>query len=595
MKAKFRSSVVTFLLPILILFVAFLLFAPWSRAQNGQNFPPDNGPYLSGQLILLPQNGVPMIQQATAAPTTQIGSTSYFYWIVTHDVTNARFSIPAGPFVTNIGPAALSATASINVTWVNYTLPLTYGQTSANASPFTASAVTYDVLRTATGTPPSGACACAVATGVGSASATDTGSLGAYTVNVPAWPGNYPKQGNVAGFGPKGSVIDGGVPVPSGATIQGPFTVATLPVGQPVNTLAFVTDGFGGIGAGGTTTDCTAGGGTTNALCRWNGSTWIQVGELVPRGPNNAIQFNANGKQNGTSHFLWADNVENLIISGGGAGLINVGCTVGGGFCNNPATLLGSLGFNGVDSGGAAINPFNINVIIDTVTAGSTVSEMDFQGLVGAALVNALIVKNNAAGGFDLIFPGSTSGQAALRVAAAAGTPNPMTLPSATGAAGAVLQTDGGNPQLLSWKPTSLQNPVQAYSVTTQSVDVALTGSTPATTITHAVTMPSTGCPCRVLANWAQYMTTTGSVVVAEEWVNDGTANFAEAEWPIDANNGPSGTGSGMSPSTYANSAVITFTLRVEVDGSSVTARAAPFHAFGLRNSRLELTVIPSN
>lgn len=233
-----------------ILLMLLLGWVPCKAQSNGQNFPPDNGPYRSGQFILLPQNAVPMIQQATAAPTTQIGSTSYFYWIVTHDVTNARFSIPAGPFFTNIGPAALSATASIQVTWVNYTLPLIYGQNSANASPFTASNVTYDVLRTATGTPPTGACACAVATGVGSASATDTGTLGAYTVNVPAWPGNYPASGDLIVAGPKGSLIDGG-PLPTAF----PYPIVVLGSAGWAAAMATLPQTGGSSGLGGGTID----------------------------------------------------------------------------------------------------------------------------------------------------------------------------------------------------------------------------------------------------------------------------------------------------------------------------------------------------
>lgn len=48
-------------------------------------------------------------------------------------------------------------------------------------------------------------------------------------------------------------------------------------------------------------------------------------------------------------------------------------------------------------------------------------------------------------------FNGSTSGSAQIGVAAVAGTPNKINLPIATGAAGAVLQTDGANPQQASW------------------------------------------------------------------------------------------------------------------------------------------------
>src|SRR6202040_4004221 len=47
---------------------------------------------------------------------------------------------------------------------------------------------------------------------------------------------------------------------------------------------------------------------------------------------------------------------------------------------------------------------------------------------------------------------GQTSGSAALGVAAAAGTPNPVLIPQTTGTSGQVLQTDGGSPnQQTSW------------------------------------------------------------------------------------------------------------------------------------------------
>jgi hypothetical protein len=142
---------------------------------------------------------------------------------------------------------------------------------------------------------------------------------------------------------------------------------------------------------------------------------------------------------------------------------------------------------------------------------------------------------------------------------------------------------------------TSGCSSVLAYSVTTESSDTGLSSGSLTTVITKSVTMPSSGCPCRVLANWAQYGTTSGSSAVFEALVSDGSNNFAEAEWPISVNNGVSGTGSGLSPSTYSSSANVTFTLKVQVDASGVTARAAPFHAYGGRNSRLELSILASN
>lgn len=55
----------------------------------------------------------------------------------------------------------------------------------------------------------------------------------------------------------------------------------------------------------------------------------------------------------------------------------------------------------------------------------------------------------------SLVFPGSSSGSATVQVAAAAGTPNPLQLPTTTGTAGQALVTDGGNPQQLSWSTVS--------------------------------------------------------------------------------------------------------------------------------------------
>lgn len=51
------------------------------------------------------------------------------------------------------------------------------------------------------------------------------------------------------------------------------YTVATLPTGVAVNTTAGVTDGNGA--------SCSSGGGTTQVICRWNGSIWVVVSSSV--------------------------------------------------------------------------------------------------------------------------------------------------------------------------------------------------------------------------------------------------------------------------------------------------------------------------
>jgi len=136
---------------------------------------------------------------------------------------------------------------------------------------------------------------------------------------------------------------------------------------------------------------------------------------------------------------------------------------------------------------------------------------------------------------------------------------------------------------------------VLSYGVTTESSNTSLSTFTLVSVLTQSVTMPANGCPCRVNVFWLQYMTTSGSSAVAEALVSDGTNNFAENEWPISQNNGVSGDGNGWSPTTYANGANVTFTLKMYVDASGVTAHAGPYHAFGGRNSRLEVAVFGSN
>ncbi len=64
-------------------------------------------------------------------------------------------------------------------------------------------------------------------------------------------------------------------------------------------------------------------------------------------------------------------------------------------------------------------------------------------------------------------FNGGTSGSAAITVPAVAGTPADLNLPTATGAANAVLQTNGGTPQQTSWQAsTGTGNVVRATSPT---------------------------------------------------------------------------------------------------------------------------------
>jgi hypothetical protein len=123
------------------------------------------GPYTSTQYNVAPSAPVPPVTSATVTQQ-QGGTATYYYWIVSNN--SPLYSQPSGPFFVTNAPATLSATAYNTVNWT----PVT-GVTS------------YDVLRTASSTVPTGACGCAVATGVTLTTVEDiSNTLNAYTVNA---------------------------------------------------------------------------------------------------------------------------------------------------------------------------------------------------------------------------------------------------------------------------------------------------------------------------------------------------------------------------------------------------------------------------
>jgi hypothetical protein len=112
---------------------------------------------------------------------------------------------------------------------------------------------------------------------------------------------------------------------------------------------------------------------------------------------------------------------------------------------------------------------------IGTVPAGATVAFLSLQSLpagtagttwwdaISVYRVNypgplsvgqGLTVGSPITSGLET-FVGSSSGQASIGVANAAGTPNSILLPTATGSAGQVLTTNGGSPQQTSWTTVS--------------------------------------------------------------------------------------------------------------------------------------------
>jgi len=138
---------------------------------------------------------------------------------------------------------------------------------------------------------------------------------------------------------------------------------------------------------------------------------------------------------------------------------------------------------------------------------------------------------------------------------------------------------------------------VQVFSGTTQGGDVSVSATTQTDVMTRSVTMPSSGCPCRVLMSYSLYITTASSGVGYSAWVNDGSVNMAGTNSA--QSNGSSGaligmTYSGYTTVTYTNNTAVTFTLRTEGD-HTYTVRAASQLAGSAPNSSFQVAVSTSN
>lgn len=135
-------------------------------------------------------------------------------------------------------------------------------------------------------------------------------------------------------------------------------------------------------------------------------------------------------------------------------------------------------------------------------------------------------------------------------------------------------------------------------STTTTIVNSSFTNSN-TTIFSKAVTMPAHGCPCRVEASYSLFLTTGASGVDAA-MVSDGTHQFAVAVTNTTGSVGSVGfgmNGAESSPTTYANSAVVTFTVVAAGTHAGGTTVSGSVGA-GLTSapsSGLSLTVFSSN
>lgn len=203
----------------------------------------------------------------------------------------------------------------------------------------------------------------------------------------------------------------------------------------------------------------------------------LAIGGGSPRGANGSIQYNNNGEFGGTP----ASILNNQLVFTVGS----IPVTIGDLFPSDPGIVPGfgvgdlssgngsfflSRGANGpIVQVGDGSDAYAYMSFVDPITLEYVEGAPNFQLIPtsGSATNTALQLG-------VLLLGGSTSGYAKIQVAATAGSPNPLQLPTATGSAGEVLATDGNNPQQLYWT-----NPAVLPSYAVSALPVAPTaGST---------------------------------------------------------------------------------------------------------------------
>jgi hypothetical protein len=144
-------------------------------------------------------------------------------------------------------------------------------------------------------------------------------------------------------------------------------------------------------------------------------------------------------------------------------------------------------------------------------------------------------------------------------------------------------------------------NGILAASTTSCSGCPITYSNTLTTIISHAITFPSSGCPCRVYGYYNLYLTTGNSGTDAAE-VTDGTNIWAGGNANTTGGVGSGATyglsGAGWSPVTYANNASVTFSVKsANSHSGGVTANlnvGSDITAGPFPDSSLNLVVIAS-
>ncbi len=124
--------------------------------------------------------------------------------------------------------------------------------------------------------------------------------------------------------------------------------------------------------------------------------------------------------------------------------------------------------------------------------------------------------------------------------------------------------------------PASAISAIQSVQTFTLAADVSVTSGVDTTGLSGTITMPSQGCPCRVLVQGSMFWSASIGSTAWGWWASDGTNTFGYGLMiPTDDTTIPAAIAS-MSPVSYGNNQSVTFSLHFEgsFTGGTVTIKS---------------------
>jgi hypothetical protein len=344
-------------------------------------------------------------------------------------------------------------------------------------------------------------------------------------------------------------------------------------------------------------------------VMQWTADNVKLVSSAQVGGLNTQVQFNCGGAFCGSSGFTYNSGTQTLtvtslnITSGGSlAGVFSGSPTLSGVWTFNAQVNVNSnLYVNALWSNPAlcttppdASTGFIHMCVTDVVNwrnatnTGDEGISTDLSDRFNVSHLNGLMLTGSAPnlrfGGSTALFPMWKRVNAGLSARLADDSADASVSGSTVswgGASGPTLNGPCAATQVLqASSPTSVSCAsltgavIQQQSITLLGGSVAIAGSpSNSAVLTKVVTMPASGCPCRVFMSYGLYWSTTNAGQFVA-WVSDGSNNTATSETATTGSASNFGSNGGaFSAVTYGNGAVVTFTLTATQDaGGSVNA-----------------------